>query len=284
MSQIRELVTGGKAWSERYTYVPALRVGNMVWLSGTTGTDDDGKITAPGDIVEQTRQIFRKFEKLLNSIGGSCDDIVETHDFFTTTESYKGTAAVRREFFKKSYPTATGVLVSGPLRKDALIEIRPRPFSARAGPMSTATSGYWEAFEVGQRYPTTSRTITEEDHLQFCKLVGYDVPLFLDEAYAKTTPYGGRICPEPSDHVVLDGHDRAAVSGTILGLIAVERGKFLKPVRPGDTIRTEVEVVDKKASSDAGRGIVVFRDHVINQHDETVFQMDKITLLKRRPV
>ena len=91
--------------------------------SGTTGTDDDGKITAPGDIVEQTRQIFRKFEKLLNSIGGSCDDIVETHDFFTTTENYKGTAAVRREFFKKSYPTATGVLVSGLLRKDALIEI-----------------------------------------------------------------------------------------------------------------------------------------------------------------
>ena len=73
--------------------------------SGTTGTDDSGKITAPGDIVEQTRQIFRKFEKLLNSIGGSCDDIVETHDFFTTTENYKGTAAVRREFFKTSYPT-----------------------------------------------------------------------------------------------------------------------------------------------------------------------------------
>jgi enamine deaminase RidA (YjgF/YER057c/UK114 family) len=123
MPQIREPVTGGKPWSERYTYVPALRVGNMVWLAGTTGTDDDGKITAPGDIVEQTRQIFRKFEKLLNSIGGSCDDIVETHDFFTTTENYKGTAAVRREFFKKSYPTATGVLVSALLRKDALIEI-----------------------------------------------------------------------------------------------------------------------------------------------------------------
>ena len=100
MPQIREPVTSGKAWSERYTYVPALRVGNMVWLSGTTGTDDNGNITAPGDIVEQARQIFRKFEKLLNSIGGSCDDIVETHDFFTTTENYKGTAAVRREFFK----------------------------------------------------------------------------------------------------------------------------------------------------------------------------------------
>jgi enamine deaminase RidA (YjgF/YER057c/UK114 family) len=95
----------------------------MVWLSGTTGTDDSGNTTAPGDIVEQTRQIFRKFERLLNAIGGTCDDIVQTHDFFITTESYRGTAAVRRELFKTSYPTSTGVLVSGLLRKDALIEI-----------------------------------------------------------------------------------------------------------------------------------------------------------------
>ena len=61
--------------------------------------------------------------------------------------------------------------------------------------MTAVGTGYWEDFEVGQRYPTASRTITEEDHLQFCKLVGYDVPLFLDEQYAKTTAFGGRICP-----------------------------------------------------------------------------------------
>jgi len=114
---------GGRKWSERYTYVPALRVGDMVWISGTTGTDDDNKITAPGDIVEQTRQIFRKFERLLNELGGSCDDIVETTDFYLTTEGYSGTADVRREFFKTSRPTSTGVQVVGLLRKDALIEI-----------------------------------------------------------------------------------------------------------------------------------------------------------------
>lgn len=123
MTDAREKITGGKEWPAHLTYVPALRVSNMVWLSGTTGTNDSGQITAPGDIVEQTRQIFRKFEKLLNSVGGSCDDIVQTHDFFTTTVNYKNTAAVRREFFKTAQPTSTGVLVSGLLRKDALIEI-----------------------------------------------------------------------------------------------------------------------------------------------------------------
>lgn len=119
----RAPVLAGKDWPAHYTYVPALRVGNMVFLSGTTGTDDHGRITAPGDIVEQTRQIFRKFEQLLNAAGGSCDDIVATTDFFTTTEGYQGTAAVRREFFKRAVPTSTGVLVAGLLRKDALIEI-----------------------------------------------------------------------------------------------------------------------------------------------------------------
>ncbi|MEN9772939.1 MAG: hypothetical protein RL322_9 [Pseudomonadota bacterium] len=123
MSQDREVITGGKPWPEHYTYSPALRVGQMVFLAGTTGTDESGQITAPGDIVEQTRQIFRKFEALLNSIGGSCADLVQTHDFFTTTENYKGTAGVRREFLRGAKPTATGVLVSGLLRKDALIEI-----------------------------------------------------------------------------------------------------------------------------------------------------------------
>jgi enamine deaminase RidA (YjgF/YER057c/UK114 family) len=119
----REPVFGGNPWSEKYTFVPALRVGNTVYLSGTTGTDENGVITAPGDIEEQTRQIFRKFEALLVSLGGSCDDIVSTTDFVTTTDRYHRTAAVRREFFRQGFPTATGVVVAGLVRKDALIEI-----------------------------------------------------------------------------------------------------------------------------------------------------------------
>jgi enamine deaminase RidA (YjgF/YER057c/UK114 family) len=119
----REPVYGGKPWPEKYTFVPAVRAGDTVYLSGTTGTDDEGRITAPGDIEEQTRQIFRKFDRLLRSIGGSCEDIVATTDFFTTHENYGRTAIVRREFFTKGYPAATGVLVAGLLRKDALIEI-----------------------------------------------------------------------------------------------------------------------------------------------------------------
>lgn len=121
--QIRETLTGGKAWPAKYTFVPAVRVGDTIYISGTTGTDDNGAITAPGDIVEQTRQIFRKFAALLEAAGGSCDDIVSTVDYVTTTQDYGKTGAVRREFFRNGFPTATGVIVAGLLRPEALIEI-----------------------------------------------------------------------------------------------------------------------------------------------------------------
>lgn len=116
-------ITGGRDWPERYTYWPARRVGNLLFIPGTTGTDDAGAITAPGDIVEQMRQILRKWGPLLAEAGCSYDDIVQTVDFITTTENFRGTATVRREFFRRRMHTSTGVVVSGLLRPHALFEI-----------------------------------------------------------------------------------------------------------------------------------------------------------------
>jgi acyl dehydratase len=143
-------------------------------------------------------------------------------------------------------------------------------------------SRYFEDFEVGARYPTYSRTITEGDLSLFCAFVGYHVPLFIDEEFAKRTPYGGRIAPSALTMSVSTGMTESLYRTTMIALLAVDHGRFLAPVRPGDTIRTEVEVLSKKATSDPARGVVVFRDHVYNQRDEEVFQIDKTTLLQRR--
>lgn len=110
-------------WHPAYTYAPAVRVGNLVFISGTTGTDDNNVIVAPGDIVEQTRQIFMKFDRILRAVGASCEHIVQTIDHITSTKDYKLTAAVRREFIKSRKTTATGVIVAGLLREGAVIEI-----------------------------------------------------------------------------------------------------------------------------------------------------------------
>ncbi len=112
-------------WPARFTFSPAVRVGNLVFLSGTTGTDDHGNIVGPGDIVAQTRRIFEKFSLMLRSVGGNLDNIVETTDYVLSLDDYKKTAALRRELFKgPPWPAATGVVVSGLVREGALIEIK----------------------------------------------------------------------------------------------------------------------------------------------------------------
>ena len=70
---------------------------------------------------------------------------------------------------------------------------------------------------------------------------------------------------------------------TVLAMLALDNARFLAPVRPGDTISTEVEVLEKRTTSRGDRGIVVFRDRVHNQHAQEVFRNDKTVLLKRRP-
>jgi enamine deaminase RidA (YjgF/YER057c/UK114 family) len=116
------MVSAG-AWPERYTFSPAVRTGNLLFISGTTAADETGAIVALGDIVGQTRYIYQKFAALLAAAGGGLEHIVETTEYITTTENYRGTADVRRELFQPPYPAATGVIVKGLLREGALIEI-----------------------------------------------------------------------------------------------------------------------------------------------------------------
>jgi acyl dehydratase len=141
---------------------------------------------------------------------------------------------------------------------------------------------YFEDFQPGSRYPTRVRTITDEDQDAFCRVVGYRVPIFLDDAAARAKGLPGRICPS---HLIMSF--TTAMTGdlfseSIIALRALENAQFLEMVRPGDTIRTEVEVVEKRPSKQADRGVVVFRDHVYNQHGTEVFRNDKIALVRRR--
>ena len=139
---------------------------------------------------------------------------------------------------------------------------------------------YFEEFEVGARYATTSRLVTLDDHLDFCKLVRYEVPMFIDEEAGANTEYAGMICPS---HLIMSfttAMTGALFSKSIIGLLAIEGARFHSPVRPGDTVRTEVEILNKRLASDGKKGIVTFRDYVYNQFDKLVFQNDKIALIK----
>jgi len=148
--------------------------------------------------------------------------------------------------------------------------------------MSDVPTRYFEDFEPGKTYPTRSRTITDADHEAFCQLTGYKVPLFLDNAYGRSRGLPGRICPS---HLIMSFSTAMTgdlMGNSVIGLLALDNAKFLKYVRPGDSLRTEVEVLDKHSTSKDDRGIVIFRDHVYNQDGTEVFRNDKTVLMRRR--
>ncbi|MGH8617454.1 MAG: RidA family protein [Burkholderiales bacterium] len=113
-------------WPDNITFSAAVRVGDQLFISGMTALGPDGLIVAPGDIGAQARYIYlEKLLPVLRAAGGGFEHVVETVDYVTTFDGYKDTAAVRREIFGgPPFPAATGVMVSGLVRKNALIEIR----------------------------------------------------------------------------------------------------------------------------------------------------------------
>lgn len=142
---------------------------------------------------------------------------------------------------------------------------------------------YFEDFTIGSRFHSYSRTITEADIVNFCCLVGYHTPLFIDEEYAKKTKFGKRIAPGS----LTASYSTASIEGifrdTIVAHLENRKAIFLLPVAAGDTITTHVEVVEK-VDSDKPFGKVVFRDTVTNQDDSVVYTIEKVTLVSKKAV
>lgn len=111
----------------RLTFSPAAKKGNILMLSGLTSRDPKtGETLWKGDIVAQTRQIYQNMKAILEAAGATFDNVVKTVEYLMpdARHNYRGTAAVRREFFgEDNFPAATGVFVNGLVNKDALIEI-----------------------------------------------------------------------------------------------------------------------------------------------------------------
>jgi len=126
MSKRQAIIPKGWEIYEHLTFAPAVRRGNMLYISGTDATEIDlqtGKLLIRGDIVQQYRTIFLKMKTILDAAGATFDDVVWTCDYIKTKEGYKGTAAVRREFFGASFPASTGIVVKDLLSRDALVEM-----------------------------------------------------------------------------------------------------------------------------------------------------------------
>ena len=120
------MINPGWKYYRYLTFAPAVRKGNMLFISGQDAAELDpntGDLMFSEDIVEQTKIIYEKIKEILGATGASFEDVVCTTDYITTTENYKATAEVRRQYFGESFPASTGIIVKGLLHDGALIEI-----------------------------------------------------------------------------------------------------------------------------------------------------------------
>jgi acyl dehydratase len=142
---------------------------------------------------------------------------------------------------------------------------------------------YFEDVEVGFRFETPSRTITEADLVAFAGVSGDFNPLHTDATFAAGTIYGERIAHGALILSIATGlRQRVGLfDGTLMGLLEIRNWRFVAPVRIGDTIRARNEVTDLRPSSKPDRGVMVQRVEVVNQADEVVNDGELVLLLRR---
>ncbi|MDX6722544.1 MAG: hypothetical protein QOD44_2543 [Solirubrobacteraceae bacterium] len=143
---------------------------------------------------------------------------------------------------------------------------------------------YFEDVEVGMRFESPARTITEADIVNFAGVSGDFNPLHTDDAFAATTPYGRRIAHGMLALSVVTGlRQRMGVfDGTILGFLEIRSWRFRAPVFPGDTIRAVTSVAELRETSKPDRGVMIQGIEVLNQEDELVQDGEFVTLMRRR--
>lgn len=141
----------------------------------------------------------------------------------------------------------------------------------------------FEGFHPGDRFVTGRRTVTETDIMQFVCLVGLFEPLFIDAEYIRDESlFGERIAPGSLTFGMAEGLtvQTGIVHGTGMAFVGLERMRLFGPVKVGDTIQVEIEVLDTKEVKSRGGGIVRYRQRVRNQRGETIMEYDVSRLLR----
>jgi enamine deaminase RidA (YjgF/YER057c/UK114 family) len=119
----KKRVPAGSKFEDVYGYSRAIRIKNLIVVSGTTALDDKGKVVGKDDIYAQTVEIIRKIEAALGLLGATLDDVVVTRVYTRDMARWREIAKAHREFFGASKPVSTLVEVKKLIEPDALVEI-----------------------------------------------------------------------------------------------------------------------------------------------------------------
>ncbi|MCH8123136.1 MAG: RidA family protein [Bacteroidetes bacterium] len=113
----------GTKWEPVVGYSRAVRVGNHIYVSGTTATNDEGEIVGKGNVYEQAQQVLRNIETGLKNVDASLSDVVRTRIYLTNIEDWKEVGKAHGQVFSEIRPATTIVEVSRLIDPEILVEI-----------------------------------------------------------------------------------------------------------------------------------------------------------------
>ncbi|HSI87497.1 MAG TPA: RidA family protein [Pyrinomonadaceae bacterium] len=121
--QHREHYSSGAKWETVVGYSRAVRVGDRIYVTGTTATDENSEIVVKGDPYRQAVQCILNIERALKHFDASLDNVVRTRMFVTDITRWEEFGRAHGEFFRDIMPATTMVEVSRLIDPDMLIEI-----------------------------------------------------------------------------------------------------------------------------------------------------------------